>query len=127
MEFICKECGRKLPSKEHYLNGLCNDCHACNLILDRFREEEYGGRIFNSKTVADKLELHHKMTEQYNFNQKSNFLYHFVNKFTDTEISIEAIREELENLTTNDNNSDCGCKPEQCKMIQGKCKNLAYR
>lgn len=22
---------------------------------------------------------------------------------------------------------DCGCEPEVCKMIKGKCKNLAYR
>lgn len=66
--------------------------------LKTFREDEYGGRIFNSKTVADKLELHHKMTQQYKLNQQSNFLYHFVNKFTDTEVPIEAIREELKKL-----------------------------
>ena len=23
--------------------------------------------------------------------------------------------------------SDCGCPPETCKMIKGKCRNLAYR
>ncbi len=23
--------------------------------------------------------------------------------------------------------SDCGCPKEVCKMIEGKCKNLAYR
>ena len=98
MEFKCKDCKKNVPYTRHYLKGICNDCHACNLGLDMFREDEYGGRIFNSKTVADKLELHHKMTQQYNFNQQSNFLYHFVNKFTDTEIPIESIREELKNM-----------------------------
>jgi len=23
--------------------------------------------------------------------------------------------------------TDCGCEPETCKMLKGKCKNLAYR
>lgn len=98
MNFKCKDCGRDLSSIHFHMNGICVDCHKCNLVLDRFREEEYGGRIFNSNTVADKLELHAKMTKEYNFNQQSNFLYYFVNKFTDTEVPIESIREELRNL-----------------------------
>ena len=39
-----------------------------------------------------------KEVDDFKFNQQSNFLYHFVNKFTDTEIPIEAIREELKNM-----------------------------
>jgi len=39
-----------------------------------------------------------KDVNDFNFNQQSNFLYHFVNKFVDTEVPIEAIREELKNM-----------------------------
>lgn len=46
-------------------------------------------------SVAEQMQ---KDIDTFNFNQQSNFLYHFVNKFTDTEIPIEAIREELKNM-----------------------------
>lgn len=26
-----------------------------------------------------------------------------------------------------EDSTDCGCEPETCKMLKGKCKNLAYR
>ena len=46
-------------------------------------------------SVAEQMQ---KDIDTFNFNQQSNFLYHFVNKFTDTEVSIEEIREELKNM-----------------------------
>ena len=45
------------------------------------------------------IEDHQKEIKEFQFNQQSNFLYHFVNKFTDKEIKIEAIKEEINKLT----------------------------
>ena len=53
-----------------------------------------GDRPYSYDVIQD----HQKDIDTFNFNQQSNFLYHFVNKFTDTEVPIEAIREELKNM-----------------------------
>ena len=44
-------------------------------------------------------------------------------------VSIQDYKELLEkyNDLLNDDCGDCGCPEEVCKMIPGKCKNLAYR
>ena len=35
--------------------------------------------------------------------------------------------QDVDNDVLADEPTDCGCPPETCKMIEGKCKNLAYR
>jgi len=55
-------------------------------------------RYLENKAARDVIQDHQKEVDTFNFNQQSNFLYHFVNKFTDTEVPIEAIREELKNM-----------------------------
>jgi hypothetical protein len=39
----------------------------------------------------------------------------------------EAIEQLLVLLGDKEVSGDCGCPKEVCKMIKGKCKNLAYR
>lgn len=48
------------------------------------------------KNVINEINKIHLENEQFKFNQESNFLYHFVNKFT--KVSIEDVREELKKL-----------------------------
>lgn len=55
-------------------------------------------KTFISCSPLSVVEQFQKEVDNFNFNQQSNFLYHFVNKFTDTEVPIEAIREELKNM-----------------------------
>lgn len=62
--------------------------------MKEFRESGYGDKPYN----YDVIHNHQKDIDTFNFNQQSNFLYHFVNKFTDTEVPIEAIREQLKNM-----------------------------
>ena len=52
----------------------------------------------DERYVYDVIHNQQRDIDAFNFNQRSNFLYHFVNKFTDTEIPIEAIREELKKM-----------------------------
>lgn len=103
----CDDCGFGFP-KYHLQDGLCYTCREYEKELENtmtdFPEEFYKeveSKQFKNKECANvlfEIDQITNETKRFQFNQQSNFLYHFVNKFTDTEVSIEAIREELRNL-----------------------------
>ena len=57
------------------------------------------------KALFEELEAYYKPTEAV----KNNAVLPFVSDWL------------------NEDSTDCGCEPETCKMLKGKCKNLAYR
>lgn len=79
----------------HHSNGLTPKEYYEENYEENYEEEK---ALEGLKEVVDKIKQHSDHVKQFQFNQQSNFLYHFVNKFTDTEVPIEAIREELKKL-----------------------------
>lgn len=69
---------------------------------------EYGyGYMIEDKKFFDELEKY------------------YYDKFKDEQVNNLPIQDVSDWLDEDSN--DCGCPPEVCKRIQGKCKNLAYR